>query len=127
MQALRESITTYDNFDQLALAGRLEKHDLMEFRRIAALIYKNNLRWRKAVDLAKMDKLFKVQPCPPPHPPFCITIAALVISSFCTSQPPVIVPPAEVDVHNVNNSAFLFSFSHYHQQKSCKSNELKLA
>lgn len=59
-QALRESITTYDNFDQLSLAGRLEKHDLMEFRRIAALIYKNNLRWRKAVDLAKNDKLFKV-------------------------------------------------------------------
>ncbi len=61
MQALRESITTYDNFDQLALAGKLEKHDLLEFRRIAALIYKNNLRWRKAVDLAKQDKLFKVR------------------------------------------------------------------
>ena len=60
VQALRESITTYDNFDQLALAGKLEKHDLLEFRRIAALIYKNNLRWRKAVDLAKQDKLFKV-------------------------------------------------------------------
>ena len=60
-QALRESITTYDNFDQLALAGKLEKHDLLEFRRIAALIYKNNLRWRKAVDLAKQDKLFKVR------------------------------------------------------------------
>ena len=58
---MRESITTYDNFDQLALAGRLEKHELMEFRRIAALIYKNNLRWRKAVDLAKQDKLFKVR------------------------------------------------------------------
>ena len=61
---MRESITTYDNFDQLALAGKLEKHDLMEFRRIAALIYKNNLRWRKAVDLAKQDKLFKVPPAP---------------------------------------------------------------
>ena len=59
-QALRESITTYDNFDQLSLASKLEKHELLEFRRIAALIYKNNLRWRKAVDLAKQDKLFKV-------------------------------------------------------------------
>mmetsp|Transcript_17485 Transcript_17485/g.52457 ORF Transcript_17485/g.52457 Transcript_17485/m.52457 type:complete len:1706 (-) Transcript_17485:516-5633(-) len=58
-EALRESVTTYDNFDQLALAARLEKHDLMEFRRIAALIYKKNLRWRKAVDLAKTDSLFK--------------------------------------------------------------------
>ena len=54
-------MTTYDNFDQLSLAARLEKHDLMEFRRIAALIYKNNLRWRKAVDLAKQDRLFKVR------------------------------------------------------------------
>ncbi|PSC73488.1 clathrin heavy chain [Micractinium conductrix] len=58
-QALRDSITTYDNFDQLALAGRLEKHELMEFRRIAAFIYKRNLKWRKAVALAKTDKLYK--------------------------------------------------------------------
>jgi clathrin heavy chain len=58
-EALRESVTTYDNFDQLSLAAKLEKHDLMEFRRIAALIYKKNLRWRKAVELAKQDRLFK--------------------------------------------------------------------
>ena len=54
-------MTTYDNFDQLSLAAKLEKHDLMEFRRIAALIYKKNLRWRKAVDLAKQDRLYKVR------------------------------------------------------------------
>ncbi|KAK9810517.1 hypothetical protein WJX72_012055 [[Myrmecia] bisecta] len=58
-KGLRDSITTYDNFDQLSLAGRLEKHELMEFRRIAAHIYKKNLRWRKAVALAKQDKLYK--------------------------------------------------------------------
>ncbi len=40
---------------------RLEKHDLMEFRRIAAFIYKRNLKWRKAVALAKQDKLYKVR------------------------------------------------------------------
>lgn len=57
--ALRESTGTYDNFDQLALAGRLERHDLTEFRRIAALIYKRNLKWRKAVALAKADKLYR--------------------------------------------------------------------
>ena len=38
---------------------RLEKHELMEFRRIAAFIYKRNLKWRKAVALAKTDKLYK--------------------------------------------------------------------
>lgn len=46
---------------QIGLATRLEQHDLMEFRRIAAHIYKSNLRWRKAVALAKQDKLYKVR------------------------------------------------------------------
>ena len=31
----------------------------MEFRRIAAYVYKKNLKWRKAVTLAKKDKLYK--------------------------------------------------------------------
>ena len=57
--ALRESTTNYDNYDQLALAARLERHELTEFRRIAALIYKRNLKWRKAVALAKADKLYR--------------------------------------------------------------------
>ena len=61
VQGLRDSITTYDNFDQLSLAAQLEKHELMEFRRISAFIYKKALRWRKAVALAKQDKLYKVQ------------------------------------------------------------------
>ena len=60
VQGLRDSITTYDNFDQLSLAAQLEKHELMEFRRISAFIYKKALRWRKAVALAKQDKLYKV-------------------------------------------------------------------
>lgn len=58
---LRESITTYDNYDQIGLATRLERHELMEFRRIAAHIYKANLRWRKAVALAKQDRLYKAR------------------------------------------------------------------
>ena len=58
-EALRESTETYDNFDQLALASHLEQHELTEFRRIAALLYKRNLKWRKAVSLAKADKLHR--------------------------------------------------------------------
>lgn len=57
--ALRDSITTYDNYDQLALAGRLERHELTEARRLASHIYKRNLKWRKAVALAKADGLDK--------------------------------------------------------------------
>lgn len=60
--ALRDSITTYDNYDQIGLATALEKHELTEFRRIAAQIYKANLRWRKAVTLAQQDHLYKVWP-----------------------------------------------------------------
>jgi clathrin heavy chain len=57
--ALKDSISTYDNFDQLALAGRLEIHELTEARRLASHIYKRNLKWRKAVALAKADGLHK--------------------------------------------------------------------
>jgi len=37
---LRKSIDTYSNIDPLALARSLETHDLVEFRRIAAYLYK---------------------------------------------------------------------------------------
>lgn len=57
--ALRSSIQTYDSFDKLALANLLELHEMLEFRRIAAFVYKKNLKWRKAVALAKQDKLYK--------------------------------------------------------------------
>lgn len=33
----------------------------MEFRRLAAYVYKKNLRWKKAVELAKADK-YVIQP-----------------------------------------------------------------
>ena len=59
-QGLRASIDAYDNFDNITLAQRLEKHELIEFRRIAAYLYKGNNRWKQSVDLCKKDKLFKV-------------------------------------------------------------------
>jgi clathrin heavy chain len=37
---LRDSIENSLNFDVLSLAQRLEKHQLLEFRRIAAHLYK---------------------------------------------------------------------------------------
>ncbi len=39
-RGMRESIDAYDQFDQLALAKQLERHDLMDFRRISAYLYK---------------------------------------------------------------------------------------
>lgn len=58
-EALRASIDTYDNFDAVALAVSIEKHELLEFRRVAATLYKNNKRYRKSMELSKEDKLYK--------------------------------------------------------------------
>uniref|UniRef100_A0A2K5CGZ9 Clathrin heavy chain linker core motif domain-containing protein n=1 Tax=Aotus nancymaae TaxID=37293 RepID=A0A2K5CGZ9_AOTNA len=41
-QALRTSIDAYDNFDSISLAQCLEKHELIELRRIAAYLFKGN-------------------------------------------------------------------------------------
>ena len=43
-KALRVSIDAYDSFDAIGLAQRLEKHELLEFRRIGAYLYKRNNR-----------------------------------------------------------------------------------
>lgn len=39
-KTLRDSIDSFDNFDNINLARRLEKHELLEFRRLAAHLYK---------------------------------------------------------------------------------------
>jgi clathrin heavy chain len=57
--ALRSSINDFDNFDHIALAQKVEKHELLEFRRIAATIYKKHKRWEKSVQLSKADKMYK--------------------------------------------------------------------
>jgi len=58
-ESLRSSIDHFDAFDNLVLAGKLEKHELLEFRRISAYLYKKNARWAQSVELSKLDKLYK--------------------------------------------------------------------
>ncbi|EDQ92603.1 uncharacterized protein MONBRDRAFT_19294 [Monosiga brevicollis MX1] len=58
-EGLRTSIDGYKNFDNIALAQRLEKHELLEFRRISAYLYKGNNRWKQSVDICKKDRLYK--------------------------------------------------------------------
>ncbi|KAF4503828.1 hypothetical protein G6O67_008769 [Ophiocordyceps sinensis] len=58
-KTLRDSVQNNDNYDAVGLAGRLEKHDLIFFRQIAANIYRQNKRWEKSIALSKQDKLFK--------------------------------------------------------------------
>lgn len=38
---------------------RLEKHELVEMRRISALVYKKNKRYKQSIELSKLDKMFK--------------------------------------------------------------------
>ncbi|KAH7368368.1 clathrin heavy chain [Plectosphaerella cucumerina] len=58
-KTLRDSVENYDNYDPVDLAARLEKHDLVFFRQIAASIYRKNKRWEKSIALSKQDKLYK--------------------------------------------------------------------
>ncbi|KAB8301991.1 hypothetical protein EYC80_005444 [Monilinia laxa] len=58
-KTLRDSVENYDNYDAVELAQRLERHDLVFFRQIAANIYRKNKRWEKSIALSKQDKLFK--------------------------------------------------------------------
>ncbi|KAG6381525.1 hypothetical protein JVT61DRAFT_112 [Boletus reticuloceps] len=58
-KTLRDSIDSFDNFNNIALAQRLEKHDLLEFRRLAAHLYKKNSRWEESISLSKHDQLYK--------------------------------------------------------------------
>ncbi|ORY66519.1 uncharacterized protein BCR38DRAFT_484132 [Pseudomassariella vexata] len=58
-KTLRDSVENYDNYDATDLASRLEKHDLVFFRQIAANIYRKAKRWEKSIALSKQDKLFK--------------------------------------------------------------------
>jgi clathrin heavy chain len=58
-RSLRDSIDSFDNFDNIKLARQLESLPLLEFRRIAAHIYKKNARWDESIALSKQDKLYK--------------------------------------------------------------------
>merc|ERR1712217_1024087 len=58
-EELRQSIEEFDNIDQIALALKLEKHELLEMRRIAALVYKKNKRYKQSIEMSKGDKMYK--------------------------------------------------------------------
>lgn len=58
-EELRQSIEEFSNYDQIAMAQRLEKHSLVEMRRIAALVYKLNKRYKQSLELSKQDSMYK--------------------------------------------------------------------
>ena len=58
-KALRESIDSHDQFDQLLLAKQLERNELMNFRRISAYLYKQNKRFSQSIELSKKDEMWQ--------------------------------------------------------------------
>ncbi|ODV95313.1 hypothetical protein PACTADRAFT_50053 [Pachysolen tannophilus NRRL Y-2460] len=58
-KTLRSVIESNDKFDALGLAERLEKHEIIFFRQIAAVLYRKNKKWSKALSILKIDKLWK--------------------------------------------------------------------
>ncbi|TIC24772.1 clathrin heavy chain [Wallemia mellicola] len=57
-QTLLDVIDQYQNFDHLSLAKRLEQHELLAFRRIAAHLFKVNRKYEDSINLSKSDKLY---------------------------------------------------------------------
>jgi len=58
-EALRKSIDRFKNFNMIALAQKLATHELLEFRRISAYVYRCNKKWTQSIDLSKNDRMWK--------------------------------------------------------------------
>lgn len=43
----------------IALASKLASHELLEFRRISAYVYRRNKKWSQSIDLSKNDRMWK--------------------------------------------------------------------
>jgi clathrin heavy chain len=58
-EALRKSIDSFNNFNMISLASKLATHELLEFRRISAYVYRCNKKWNHSIDLSKNDRMWK--------------------------------------------------------------------
>lgn len=51
-------MTHYTNL-MVFVSDQIEKHELLEMRRVAAYIYKKAGRWKQSIALSKKDNLYK--------------------------------------------------------------------
>lgn len=58
-ESLRKSIDKFKNFNMIALASKLATHELLEFRRISAYVYRCNSKWSQSIELSKNDRMWK--------------------------------------------------------------------
>ena len=52
---LRQSIKDYDSFEATTLAAELENHELLDCRRISALLYRKNKKYKESIAISKKD------------------------------------------------------------------------
>lgn len=57
--SLRKSIDSFNNFNMIALASKLASHELLEFRRISAYVYRRNKKFSQSIELSKNDRMWK--------------------------------------------------------------------
>lgn len=57
-KALKKSVDEFNEFDLPSLAAQLENHPLLEFRRIAAHLFKVAKKWERAMAISKKDNLW---------------------------------------------------------------------
>jgi clathrin heavy chain len=58
-ESLRKSIDRFNNYNMIALAQKLSSHELLEFRRISAYVYRQNKKWNQSIELSKNDRMWK--------------------------------------------------------------------
>jgi len=58
-EALAAGVVEYTNFDAIEMAQMCEKHPLLQFRRIGAMLYKRSKKWAQSVSLSKQDKVWE--------------------------------------------------------------------
>ena len=58
-ESLRNSILEYGSFDQINLAKKIENHPLLEFKRISALVYRKNKKYKDSIEISKNLEFYK--------------------------------------------------------------------
>merc|ERR1719271_633320 len=58
-ESLAAGVGEFTNFDAIEMAQMCEKHQLLQFRRIGAMLYKNAKKWAQSIALSKQDKVWE--------------------------------------------------------------------
>merc|ERR1719238_283215 len=57
-EALAAAVVEFTNFDSIEMAQQCERHGLLQFRRIGAMLYKRAKKWAQSIALSKQDKVW---------------------------------------------------------------------